>query len=132
MRNFPPLRTPRRRKEWDNTETNESNKAPSQQVGWNPGRRQWKMTTDNSRTEIPERSPSNVEIRNSSKDQAVLEKSLDELESIQMEDKVKNVLVVIINLVINSGDAKATVRHLWEAVELHEQHYNKIQQESTN
>jgi hypothetical protein len=28
-----------------------------------------------------------------------------------MEDEVKNVLVTIINLVINSGDAKAMVRH---------------------
>jgi hypothetical protein len=34
--------------------------------------------------------------------------------------------VTIINLVINSGDAKAIVRHLWKAVELHEQHYNKF------
>jgi hypothetical protein len=50
----------------------------------------------------------------------VLEKSLDELGSIQMEDEVKNVLVTIINLVINSWDAKAMVRHLWKAIELHE------------
>jgi hypothetical protein len=49
-----------------------------------------------------------------------------------MEDEVKNVLVTIINLVINSRDAKAMVSHLWKAVELHKQHYNKIQQESTN
>jgi hypothetical protein len=62
----------------------------------------------------------------------VLEKSLNELESIQVEDEIKNVLVTIINLVINSGDAKAMVGHLWEAVELDEQHYNKIQRESTN
>ena len=62
----------------------------------------------------------------------MLEKSLDELESIRMEDDVKNVLVTIINLVINSGEAKAMVRHLWEAVKLHEQHNNKIQRESTN
>jgi hypothetical protein len=60
----------------------------------------------------------------------VLEKSLDELESIQMKDKVKNELVTIINLVLNSRDAKAMVGHLWKAVELHEQHYNK--RESTN
>jgi hypothetical protein len=40
----------------------------------------------------------------------VLEKSLDELESIQMEDEVKNMSVTVINLVINSGDAKAMVR----------------------
>jgi hypothetical protein len=51
----------------------------------------------------------------------------DELESIQTEDEVKNVLVTIINLVINSGDAKAMVRRLWKAVELHEQLHNKIQ-----
>jgi hypothetical protein len=37
-----------------------------------------------------------------------------------------------INLVINSGDAKAMVRHLWKDVKLHEQHYNEIQGESTN
>jgi hypothetical protein len=47
------------------------------------------MTTDNSTTQISEPSPSNVKKRNSSKDQTVLGKSLDELESIQMEDKVK-------------------------------------------
>jgi hypothetical protein len=82
------------------------------------------MTMDNSRTEMSEPGPSNVEKRTSSKDQTVLEKSVDELESIQMEDEV--------NLVINSGDAKAMVRHLWKAVELHEQYYNKIQRESTN
>jgi hypothetical protein len=29
-----------------------------------------------------------------------------------MEDEVKNVLMTIINLVINSGNAKAMVRHL--------------------
>jgi hypothetical protein len=43
-----------------------------------------------------------------------------------MEDKVKNVLVTIINLVINSWGTKAMVRHLWKAVELHKQHYNKF------
>jgi hypothetical protein len=42
-----------------------SNKAPSQLLRWNPGRRQWKMTTDNSRTQISEPSPSTVEKRNS-------------------------------------------------------------------
>jgi hypothetical protein len=91
-----------------------------------PGRRQWKMTMDNSRTQISEPSPINVEKRNSAKDQTVLEKSLDELESIQMEDEAKNFLVTIIYLVINSGDAQAMVRHLWKAVELHEQHYTKF------
>jgi hypothetical protein len=45
------------------------------------------MTTDNSRTQISEPSPSDVEKRNSSKDRTLLEKSVDELESIQMEDK---------------------------------------------
>jgi hypothetical protein len=87
---------------------------------------------DNSRTEISEPSAKNVEKRNSSKGQIGLEKSLDELESIQMEDEVKNVLVTIINLVINSGDAKTMVGRLWKAVELHEQHYNIIQRELTN
>jgi hypothetical protein len=62
----------------------------------------------------------------------VLEKSLDEMESIQMKDEAKNALVTVINLMINSGVAKAMVRHLWKAVELNEQHYNKIQRESTN
>jgi hypothetical protein len=73
-----------------------------------------------------------LEQRNSSKDLTALEKPLDELESIQMEDEVKNLLETIINLVINSGDAKAMVRHLWKAVELHEKHYNKIRGKSTN
>jgi hypothetical protein len=91
-------------------ETSESNKAPSQPIGWNPARRQWKIITNNSRTQISEPSPRNVEKRNSRKDQTVLEKSVDELESIQMEGEVKNILVSIINLVINSGDAKALVR----------------------
>jgi hypothetical protein len=82
--------------------------------------------------QIPEPSQSNVEKRNRSKDQTVLEKSLHELEFIQMEGDVKNVLVTIINLVITSGDAIATVRHLWKAVELHDQYYKKIKRESTN
>jgi hypothetical protein len=98
----------------------------------NPGRRQWKMTTDNSRTQISEQGPSNLERRNISRDQTVVEKSLGELESIQVEDEVKDVLVTIINLVINCGDAKTMVRHLWEVVEFLEQPYNKIQPESTN
>jgi hypothetical protein len=34
-----------------------------------------------------------------------------------MEDKVKNLLVTTINLVINSGDAKA--RHPWKVIKLH-------------
>jgi hypothetical protein len=66
-----------------------------------PRRRQWNMMTDKSRTQICEPSPSNVEKRNSSKGQIVLEKSLVGLESIQMEDEDKNVLVTIIELVIN-------------------------------
>jgi hypothetical protein len=45
------------------------------------------MTTNNSRIQISEPSPSNVEKMNSSRDQIVSEKSLDEFESIQMEDK---------------------------------------------
>jgi hypothetical protein len=49
------------------------------------------------RTHIHETSPNNVEKRKSSKDQTVVEKALDELESIQMVDEVKNVLVTIIN-----------------------------------
>jgi hypothetical protein len=87
---------------------------------------------DNNKTEISETSAKNVDKTNSSKDQTVLEKSLDELESIQMKDEVKNVLMTIINLVINSGDAETMVRHLWKAVELHEQPYNKMQRELTN
>jgi hypothetical protein len=54
-----------------------------------------------SRIQISEPSPSSVEKKNSSKDQAVLEKSLYELESIQMEDEIKKILVTIINLVIS-------------------------------
>jgi hypothetical protein len=111
---------------WDNIETSESNKAPSQPIRWNPGRWQWKMTTDNSRTQVSYLSPNNVEKK------TALEKSLDDLESIQIEDEVKKILVTIINLLINSGDAKAMVKRLWKAVELYEQHYNKIQRESTN
>jgi hypothetical protein len=56
------------------------------------------------------------------------------MESIQMADEVKSVLVTIINLLAgNSGDAKAMARQspVWKAIELHEQHYNKIQREST-
>jgi hypothetical protein len=90
------------------------------------------MVTDKSRTQISEPSPSIVEKMNNSKDQTALEKSLDELETVQMEDEAKNVLVTIINLVMNSGNAKAMVGHLWKAVGLHMQHYNKIQRESTN
>jgi hypothetical protein len=132
MSNFPILKTPRRLRVWDNTETIESNKDLSQPTEWNPGGRQRKMTTNNSRTLISEPSPNNVEKRNSSKEQTVLEKFLDELESIQTEDEVKNVLVTIMNLVINSGDIKGMVRYLWKAVKLREQLYNKIQWESTN
>jgi hypothetical protein len=39
----------------------------------------------------------------------VLENSLDELESIQKEEEVKNVLVTIIDLMITSTDAKTSV-----------------------
>jgi hypothetical protein len=87
MRNIPPLKMPRKRKEWDNIETRESNKALSQAIGWNLGRRQCKMTVDSSRTQISEPSPSNVEKRNSSKHWTVLEKSIDKLESIQMKSR---------------------------------------------
>jgi hypothetical protein len=82
MSNFPILKMPRRLRAWDNTETSESNKAQSQQIGWNSGRWQWKMTTDNSRIQILEPTPNNIEKRNISKDQTVFEKSLDELGSI--------------------------------------------------
>jgi hypothetical protein len=57
----------------------------------------------------------------------VLEKYLDELKSIQVEDEVKNVLVTLIKLVINFRDAKSMVRHLWKTIYFHEQHYNKIE-----
>jgi hypothetical protein len=56
MRNFPPLRTPRRRREWDNIETSESNKSLNQPSVWKSGRGQWKMITDHGRTEISETS----------------------------------------------------------------------------
>jgi hypothetical protein len=87
------------------------------------------MITDKSKTQTSEPNSNKTEKRNSYKDQRVSEKSLDELECIQMEDEVKNILMTIINLVINSGDAKAMVRHLWKAVELHEQYCNKSQLE---
>jgi hypothetical protein len=45
---------PRRRRERDNIETIENNKSLKQPSVWNPGKGQWKMTTDNSRTEISE------------------------------------------------------------------------------
>jgi hypothetical protein len=96
-RNLPLLKTPRRRREWNNVEISESNKAPNQPRVW-----------------------TETEIRNSSKDRIALENSLEKLESIQMEDEFKKVLVTIFSLVINSGDAKAMVRHLWKAVELRE------------
>jgi hypothetical protein len=38
MRNFPLLKTPRRRREWDDIETSESNKSLNQQSAWNPER----------------------------------------------------------------------------------------------
>jgi hypothetical protein len=81
---------------------------------------------------MSEQSRSNVEKSNSSNNQIALVKSLDELQSIQMEDKFKNVLVTIINLVVHSGDSKPMVRHMWKSVQLHEQYYKKIQRESTN
>jgi hypothetical protein len=89
------------------------------------------MITGNSRTQISEPSKQCRE-KEQVKRQDSVRKSLDELESIQMEDEVKNILVTIINLAINSRDAKAMVRHLWKDVEIHEQHYNKIKRESTN
>jgi hypothetical protein len=42
---------------------------------------------------------------------------------------VKNGLVKIIKLMINSGDAKELVGHLWKVIELPELHYNEIQRE---
>jgi hypothetical protein len=119
-RNFPLLKTPRRRRKWDNIETNESSKAPSQPIQCNRGKGQWKMITNNSSTQISETSLNKAEKRKSFKDQTVLEKSLDELENIQMEEEVTNILVTIISLVIKSEDAEAMVRHLWKAAELHE------------
>jgi hypothetical protein len=80
------------------------------------------MNTDNSRTLISVPSPNKTEKRNNSKYQTALEKSLEGMEYIQMEDEVERVLVAIINLVINCGDAKAMVRHMWKAVEIYEQH----------
>jgi hypothetical protein len=122
MRNFPFLKMPRIRTEWGNIETNESSKAPWQPIGWNPGVGQWKMITENSRLKYLNQIQT-TEKRKSSKDQTVIEKSVEELESIQTDDELKNVLVTIINLVINSGDAKAMVGHLSKTVELHGQHH---------
>jgi hypothetical protein len=47
-----------------NIEASESHKSPSQPIGWNPGRRQWKMTIDNSKIEISETRAKNVEKSN--------------------------------------------------------------------
>jgi SAM-dependent MidA family methyltransferase len=80
------------------------------------------MTMDNIRTNIWTKSKQ-CRGNEQFKDQTILEISLDKLELIQMEDKVKNVLVMIINLVIKYGDAKAMVRHLCKAVKLQQQHY---------
>jgi hypothetical protein len=48
------------------------------------------------------------------------------------QDNARPHTILAINLMINSRDAKAMIRHLWKAVEFHEQHHNKIQRESTN
>jgi hypothetical protein len=63
MRIFHLLKTPRRRREWGNIETSESSKAQSQPIGWNPGRGQWKMITDNSKTQISETDSNKTEKR---------------------------------------------------------------------
>jgi hypothetical protein len=43
IKNLPPFKMPRRRREWDNIETtSENNKARSQLIGWNAGKRRWK------------------------------------------------------------------------------------------
>jgi hypothetical protein len=124
----------RRSRKWDTirVETSERNKAPSQLTGWNPDKRKRKKTTDKDRTQISEPSLNNVEKSNSSKDQPVLGKSLDELESFQMENEVKNILLKLINLVIYYGEAKPIVRRLWKALQLYERHYKKNKRESTN
>jgi hypothetical protein len=90
------------------------------------------MTTNNTKTQISEPNPSNLERMSNSKDQTVLEKSVDELEFIQMEDEVKNILVTINNFMMNSRDVEGMVRHVWKAIEFHKQHYNRIRRESTN
>jgi hypothetical protein len=41
-------------REWDNIETSESSKAPSQPIGWNPGGGQRKMITESSKILISE------------------------------------------------------------------------------
>jgi hypothetical protein len=80
MRNFSLLKTPRKRREWDNIETSERVKAPSQPIRWSPGRGQRKLIMDNSKTQISEPDSNKTEKRNSSKDWT-LEKFLDELET---------------------------------------------------
>jgi hypothetical protein len=51
-----------------------------------------------------------------------------------MENEVMNILVKLINLAINYGEAKAIVRHLLKAFQLYlyDQLYNKIKRESVN
>jgi hypothetical protein len=61
MRNFALLKTPKRRKGWDNIEKSESNTAPSQPTGWNPGKGQWKMVTGNSTIQISQLSSNKTE-----------------------------------------------------------------------
>jgi hypothetical protein len=131
MRNFPTLKMPRKPRECSNIQTTESNKAPSQPIGWNPGRMHRKTTMDESRTQICEPNPNNERKERVQRPDIVRE-ILNLLGSIEMEDEVKNELVTIIKLVTNSGKAKAMVRHQWKAIEIHEQHYSKIQRDSTN
>jgi hypothetical protein len=50
---------PRRSTKWNNIRAETIEK--SQPIGWNPERRQRKMTTDNGGTQIYEPSPKNVE-----------------------------------------------------------------------
>jgi hypothetical protein len=69
---------------------------------------------------------------NSSKDQTVLEKSVHEL-GVHSDGGWNQERTVDNNQLSDElRDAKAMVRHLWKAVKLHEQHYNKIKRESTN
>jgi hypothetical protein len=104
MRKFPLLQTRRRRGESDNIEKSE-----------NQGEEKCKMITDNSRSEISQPSSNKTEKRDSSEDQGMFEKSLDDFDFFQIKDEVKNVLVTI----VKSGDSKAMVKLLWKAFEFY-------------
>jgi sulfur relay (sulfurtransferase) DsrC/TusE family protein len=51
---------------------------------------------------------------------------------IETEDEVKKILVTIVNLLINSGEVQAMIKHPWKVIEIHNQHYKKFNTNSPN